>query len=136
MALIDWDDSLIFNIEHIDQQHKQLVLAIAKLEKAMRKGESRTVMSDIFNELTVFLTEHFQTEEKLFESIAYPEAEKHKEEHRGFIEKVNTFKEEFEDEKIGLAAEVMNFMCYWVVKHIKNVDRTYADIIINRAAAH
>ncbi|MDW7774534.1 MAG: bacteriohemerythrin [Desulfobulbaceae bacterium] len=129
MALFKWDDSLRFNIEVIDQQHEQLIKAITKLEKAMLKGESRTVMKDIFNELTIFLTIHFQTEEKIFESITYPGAERHKEEHRGFIRKVNTFKDEFEDEKIGLAVEIMNFMCDWVLNHIKNVDREYADLI-------
>lgn len=129
MALFKWDDSLIFNIEIIDRQHEQLINAITKLEKAMLKGESKTVMGDIFNDLTLFLTDHFQTEEKLFELITYPEAESHREEHRGFIQKVNTFKDEFKDDKIGIAVEIMNFMCDWVVNHINNVDRKYADLI-------
>jgi hemerythrin len=129
MALFKWDDSLIFNIEKIDQQHKQFIKAVTKLEKAMLKGESKTVMSDIFRELTIFLTDHFQAEEKIFELITYPEAESHKEAHRGFIQKVNTFKNDFEDEKIGLAVEIMNFMSDWVENHIKNVDRKYAELI-------
>jgi hemerythrin len=40
--------------------------------------------------------------------------------------------QEFEEEKIGLAVDVMNFMCDWVVNHIKSVDRGYADIIARR----
>ena len=129
MALFKWDDSLTFHIGNIDRQHQQLIQTITKLEKAMRKGESRAVMSEIFNELNVFLTEHFQTEENLFDSIPYPDAANHKEKHRDFIRKVDRFMQEFEEEKIGLAVDVMNFMCDWVVNHIKSVDRGYADII-------
>jgi len=129
MALFKWDDSLTFHIGKIDRQHQQLIQTITKLEKAMRKGESRAVMSEIFNELNVFLTEHFQTEENLFDSIPYSDAASHKEKHRDFIRKVNRFMQEFEEEKIGLAVDVMNFMCDWVVNHIKSVDRGYADII-------
>jgi len=94
----------------------------------MRKSESRVVMSEIFNELDLFLTEHFQTEENLFDSLPYSAAAGHKEEHRNFTRKVHRFKAEFEEEKIGLAVDVMNFMCDWVVNHIKNIDREYADI--------
>lgn len=132
MALFKWDDSIIFNIEKIDQQHQQFIKAITRLEKAMLKGESKSVMRDIFGELTVFLTDHFQAEEKIFALITYPDAESHKEEHRGFIQKVNKFKDDFEDEKIGLAVEIMNFMSDWVENHIKYADRKYADLIVKQ----
>jgi len=135
MALINWDESLSVNIIEIDSQHKQLVAMLNNLHEAMLEGKSREVLGKIIISLFGYAREHFATEEKYFERYQYPEAEPHKKEHALFVQKVNKFKEDFEQGRIGLSIEVMDFLSQWLKQHIKQVDKRFGPFLKSKGLA-
>ena len=75
--------------------------------------------------LVLYAVEHFATEEQLFQQYGYPDAAKHQEEHKMFIEKIEGFSNDFSAGKIGLSIQVMNFLSDWLKNHIMGCDQKY-----------
>jgi hemerythrin len=127
MPLINWNDTLSVNVNEIDQQHKNLIRMINELNDAMKQGKGRTVIGKIIKDMIDYTTTHFKTEEGYFDRFGYPEAAGHKREHALFVEKVSAFSKGFEEEKLSLSIEVLDFLSDWLKNHIKGTDRKYSE---------
>jgi hemerythrin len=68
---------------------------------------------------------HFTTEEKYFDQFDYPDKEKHKEEHQHFVGKIREIKEGFDQDRVMISIEVMDFLKNWLVNHIQGSDKQY-----------
>ncbi|WP_321429561.1 bacteriohemerythrin [uncultured Methanolobus sp.] len=132
MALITWTDKYSIQIKEIDDQHKVLVGMINDLHDAMKNAKSREVSIDIINKMAEYTKFHFTTEEKYMKRFAYPDYEEHKMEHEKFVEKVLSFKKEYENEKAGISYEILNFLKDWLVGHIQLTDKKYASLFIEK----
>jgi len=125
MPLIKWNDSFSVNIVEIDLQHQKLVSLINDLNQAMLQGMGKVALTNILNELVAYTVNHFGTEEKYFAQYKYPDSDSHKKEHLAFVEKVASFKKDFDSGKLGLSIEVMQFLSDWLQNHIKGTDKKY-----------
>jgi hemerythrin len=125
MPLIKWNDSFSVNIVEIDLQHQKLVSLINELNNAMLQGMGKAALTNILNELVAYTVNHFSIEEKYFAQYQYPNSDSHKKEHLVFVEKVASFKKDFDSGKLGLSIEVMNFLSNWLQTHIKGSDKKY-----------
>jgi hemerythrin len=125
MALIDWKEEFSVGVREFDNQHKKLVDIANKLHDAMRIGQSRNVMDDIFKELVEYTKEHFKNEEIYFDKYAYPDGEKHKIEHTSLVDKVSEYYNQHVSGNRFLSVEVMDFLKDWLLKHIAGSDKTY-----------
>ena len=126
MALITWNDSFSVNVAEIDKQHQSLVQMMNELHDAMRQGKGKNVEGQIIAELVRYTVTHFNKEEKYFDQFGYPEKESHKKEHTYFVKKVSDFKNGFDEGRLGLSVQVMNFLSDWLQKHIKGTDKKYS----------
>ena len=126
MALINWSDNLSVNVAEIDQQHKRLIAMINELNDAMKLGKGKEVLGKIIQGLLGYTITHFKTEEKYFAQFGYPDTDNHQKEHAAFIQKVTEFKDGFNNKKISLAIDVMNFLSDWLKKHIMGTDKKYS----------
>lgn len=126
MPLFQWSNSLSVNVREIDEQHRRLIALINKLFDAMSSGEGKKVLSEVIQGLVDYTVYHFSTEEKYFEQFNYPEATPHKEEHRKFVARVQSFQSEFNEGKTGLSVEMWNFLKDWLVNHIRGTDKKYS----------
>lgn len=126
MALITWNDSLSVNVAEIDQQHKKLINMINELNDAMRAGKGKDVLGKIVTNLISYTETHFKTEEKYFAQFNYPDTDNHKREHAAFVQKVTGFKNGFEEKRLTLTIEVMNFLSDWLKNHIMGTDKKYS----------
>ena len=126
MALIEWNDSLKIGVGVIDSQHKQLVQLTNDLNDAMKAGKAKMVLSNIINSLAQYTVTHFATEEQTFDKFRYPERSSHKKEHAEFVNKVAGFQKGFQEGKIALSIEVVNFLAQWLKTHIGVSDKAYA----------
>lgn len=129
MSLILWNNGYSVNIRSIDSQHQRLVEMINKLHDAMKKGESNAALSGILNDMAAYTLVHFKTEEELFAKYNYPMQDKHKAEHKAFVEKVSAFIEEFKSGRKTLSIDVMNFLTQWLTKHISGEDKAYTPFL-------
>jgi hemerythrin len=76
-----------------------------------------------------YTVDHFQHEEKLIEKHGYPLTAEHKEIHRLLKEKVIAYRDELFLKDSFNAKEFQDFMSGWLVNHILNDDRQYAEFI-------
>jgi hemerythrin len=127
-GLIEWNKSLSLDIAEIDAQHQQLVKLINDLHTAMIERKPRESLGEIIDGLIAYTKSHFATEEKYFIEFGYNESVAHKVLHKEFVNKVATFKKDFEGQKIMLSMEVMGFLKDWLIEHIMGQDRKYAPL--------
>lgn len=127
MSLITWNNTFDVKIKEFDDQHKVLVGYINELYDAMIGGKGKEVIGSILNNLIYYTESHFKTEEKFFEKYSYPERSVHIMEHRDFTAKVTEFKAGYENGKLSISVEVLNFLKSWLQNHIKVTDQKYTD---------
>ena len=139
MGLITWNADLALNITEIDDQHKQLVNIINELFDAMMDGRGYDILDDIFNRLIEYADYHFATEEKYFDQFQYVESEKHKEEHRYYVEQVNELKKAYDaGKKIRegseniISIDLWKLLESWLTDHLKTSDKNYAPLFIKK----
>lgn len=127
--LMRWDTSLHLGISQIDDQHKQLVIMINDLHRAMKQRQTMVVASGIFNRLVSYTVMHFGTEEKLFRMHGYTEYDQHKKVHETLVAQVSDFKSRFDRGDSTISMELMDFLKDWLATHIKVTDRKYVPFL-------
>lgn len=132
MAIFNWLEKYNINVDQIDVQHKKLVRLLNELASAMSNGEGKTVLEDILTQLIDYTTVHFKDEESYFDKIDYPQADKHRNEHKDLMEQVMQFKDNYDSGKAGLTIELMLFLKEWLIKHICDTDKEFGNAL-NRA---
>lgn len=125
--LVGWDDKFRIGINSIDEQHKVLFGLINKLYQTYGKSKSRAALKTVLNELLDYTIYHFGNEEKIFQKINYEGTEKHLVQHTKFINKINDFREEFNNGDTSVALDVVHFLQDWLVTHIHKTDRAYVE---------
>ena len=131
MALITWKNDYSVNIAIIDQQHKKLVELINELHDAMLNKQTKETTGIIIDELIKYTDSHFSTEEKYFEQFNYPDTVNHKRVHNNFVNKVVSFKKDFENGKVLISMEIINYLKEWLLKHILVTDKKYTNFLNN-----
>lgn len=132
MAIFNWLEKYNINVDQIDVQHKKLVRLLNELASAMSNGEGKTVLEDILTQLIDYTIVHFKDEESYFDKIDYPQADKHRNEHKDLVEQVMQFKDNYDSGKAGLTIELMLFLKEWLIKHICETDKEFGNAL-NRA---
>jgi len=125
MNLISWDNSLSVNVEKIDKQHQKLIEMINQLHSKMKEGKGNKFTEEIIGKMAEYTKIHFSTEEKYFDLFDFEESDKHKAEHKAFIEKVAEFQDKLKKGELSLSIEVLSFLTNWLTNHIKGSDKKY-----------
>lgn len=126
MAYVTWSESLRVDGGEIDEQHKQLVGMINELHDAMGAGRGTAILGDIVAGLINYTRIHFAAEERHFGATGYPDATAHKAQHAQFVATVDDFKRGFDEGRVMLSLDVMDFLSEWLIEHISVSDRAYA----------
>ncbi len=125
MELIQWSESLSVNVKEIDLQHQKLVALINTLNDAMRERRTKEVVGDVIKELVDYALTHFLTEERYFEKYRYPKTVEHKHEHDSFAGKVSEFQKKYNEGRLALSIDIMDFLKDWLITHIQGSDKKY-----------
>jgi hemerythrin len=126
MTYVSWDNSLSVNNKDIDNQHKKLFELINKLHYSLKDGHGDTVLKPVLIELVEYVKVHFSKEEKYLEEQSYSELEKHKQEHKKYINEIKTFLIKYNGKTPLLARELLLFLGKWAREHIKDEDLKYS----------
>lgn len=128
-----WTDDLSVGIDSIDDQHKVLFSLIDKLQDAMSRGESRSVLGEVFQGLIDYTAQHFRHEEELFALHHYSGAVAHQAKHADFVKKMQDLYTQFhENTNFMIGVDVMKFLTDWLVTHIQGTDRQYAPFMLEK----
>ncbi|MCX7880325.1 MAG: bacteriohemerythrin [Ignavibacteria bacterium] len=123
MAFITWNDSFSVGIAKIDNQHKRLIQIINKLDDAMKEGKGKEILSEVLNELILYVNTHFKTEEEYMTQYNYDEYEQHRYEHEKLTDEVKRFYDDFKGGRVVLSVQIMNFLRNWLMDHIVVKDK-------------
>ena len=126
---MNWDNSFSVNVAEIDLQHQTLLSMVNELSDAMKQGQGNDVLGNIVSGLINYAETHFKTEEKYFNQFGYPDSAAHIQEHTAFVQKISDFKDGFEQGKLLLSIEIMNFLSDWLQNHIKGSDKKFGPFL-------
>ncbi|MDR2825482.1 MAG: hemerythrin family protein [Deltaproteobacteria bacterium] len=119
-----WDHSLETGNAMIDNQHKQLVVALNALLDACRDGKGQEELERTMEFLNGYTIKHFGDEEKLQKQHNYPEFDGHKLLHSDFKRVVGKLTKQLKEEGPSdmLTSELYASVGDWLVHHIKGDD--------------
>ncbi|MDP1633714.1 MAG: bacteriohemerythrin, partial [Gallionellaceae bacterium] len=116
---VGFDDSHLVGVAEIDEQHRNLVYLVNRLSEAVKKDESLEAVMQMFDELLVATTHHFETESRYMDAHHYPEREEHEQEHARLVSEALHMKSQLSQGREQLALQSIKD---WLLGHI-----TYSD---------
>lgn len=126
MSLIEWNDALYsVKIDQFDEDHKKLLSFINDLHEAMRRGEGKSKLSQIFNDLRSYTQYHFKAEEKQMAMAGYPGLEAHKKLHKDLTDQLGALTQDLHSGKKEISIETFRFLKDWLFNHIQVADKKY-----------
>ena len=119
-----WDSSLESGYDKVDNQHKQLVVAVNNLMEASKSGKGDAAVMETLDFLTGYAVKHFSDEEKLQVDYNYPDYLNHKRIHDEFKGKVGEIVQKVRKEGPSelIISEVSSTIGAWLLNHIKGDD--------------
>lgn len=118
------------NVPEVDEQHKELVNRLNRLNDAVKNNESRESIYRIIDDVIAFTRLHFATEEQLMVQSGYPEIEAHKNKHKELIDEALHLKGKLDYVGEQMFTEWFN---HWpfarVLAHIQYADKQVEDHI-------
>ena len=122
--MYQWDASLETGHGKIDNQHKQLIMALNRIIEASQQGKGSEEIFKTLDFLTGYTIMHFSTEEKLQVEYDYPDYLVHKRYHDEFKVTVGDLTQKLikEGPTEELIAEVADIIGKWLLNHIKGDD--------------
>lgn len=136
MSIIEWNDSLSVGIQRFDDDHKRLVKLISSVYCNFIDGVSTARSEEILNELVVYTHTHFRAEEHVMAKLAYPEVQKHKDEHKHFTDRVFHLKQLYDSGIRTIEKELLVFLNGWVSFHIMKADKELSKYIYEHLREH
>jgi hemerythrin len=129
-GMVDWTADLSVGVANLDADHKKLVELLNRVFVAAYAGVEEEVLEGVLAEVAAYTKEHFAREEAHLAQRFYPDLPAHKAEHdRLTAELAKISKRALDEREQGLSAEVSEFLRRWLVDHILDRDRAYAEFL-------
>lgn len=126
MPTYQWNNTLSVGHDAIDHQHMRLFSIVEDIHNHSIKPGSTSLKKKI-GDLVIYTRVHFEDEERLMESVDYPELEAHKRMHAALIDTVkNAYEEVSAGHTDGQAERLAKLMGDWLVNHIAVEDKKYS----------
>ncbi|MEI7620797.1 MAG: bacteriohemerythrin, partial [Candidatus Falkowbacteria bacterium] len=122
-----WKTEYKFGLNEIDKQHEYFVGILDELYDAILNNSDRVKLRGLLGSLINYASLHFATEEKYFDEFSYDGAAEHKLKHKELTEKVLDFQKKFEENKVDISTDLIDFLEDWLVDHLLNLDRKYVE---------
>jgi hemerythrin-like metal-binding protein len=123
-----WDDELSTGHARIDEQHRILVSIFNGLFTAIAEGRGQEEVGRALSSLTLYVVAHFHMEESLMAERGFPGEEAHIQAHVVMRGQVEHLVETFQAGTLE-PQDVMDLLMFWVVTHVKTLDRTLAEFM-------
>lgn len=123
---IVFDTALLVGVPEMDQQHRELVNKLNKLNASVRNGEPTEVVAQLFDDFIARVISHFKTEDHLIDKYGYIDSDAHKNEHQRLIREVGYLREKFTH---GCEPHVLQSLKQWLLNHVLNSDKQLGNFI-------
>jgi hemerythrin len=133
--MFEWKNEYSVGIGSIDAQHQNLFAIGRELYAAMSAGQGKARLSRILDRLVQYTSVHFAHEERLMRLNDYPDFLKHKCQHDAMAKQVLAFQADFENGRVAMTVQLLQFLTDWLQKHIKVSDFAYAPCLKKKVKA-
>jgi len=126
-----WDESLESGVPAIDDQHKQLFVAVNAFQQAHSSGQGPEHIRATLDFLVNYTAEHFRDEEALQVKYDFPDYMRHRQQHINFTKTVVGLVGRFNQEGANdaLMLEMYETIGNWLMHHIQSDDFVVAAYI-------
>lgn len=126
MALFIWTNTLSTGNSHIDDDHRLLVERVNSVLECIAQRADNLALSQALDKLGSFTREHFAQEEALMRKVGYALTQAHSAQHQALLEQMDQVIAQL---RAGQAIDQMALysnLTRWVVDHIQQYDREFA----------
>lgn len=125
LELLVWTPDMAVGIPTIDNEHAIVVALYNDLVHALQRGASLVTNRGILQTLRNYLLDHMDREEGYIRQHAFPDADAHIRDHRGFADALEALTTQPPDD--AAAVHAGRLLRGWIVHHILVSDRTLFD---------
>ena len=112
--------------EVLDREHEGLRLLINQLAEAVDDQDDWEKAVALATELVHETSRHFDHEETLMKQAAYPEVDRHHEQHTELLSQIESLRDRLAtDQRLARPHQTLNFLGDWFTLHIDNSDRRF-----------
>ena len=131
--MVEWQENLAIGVLEIDIQHKLLFEKVNSFLEACQSEADSDTVHRLFWFLEAYAVTHFKDEEKLMQSLAYPDYLPHRKQHLEFVREIGKIKERLKAEgpTQSLASDLSRFISGWLIQHISHMDRAIGRFVNN-----
>lgn len=126
MAALVWSPDIASNLAAMDQDHKQLLALLCRLDEARQASAEPQTILQLLEELQKEIKEHFQWEESLMAKLRYRDTAEHRTQHRILIMLLDRFVQTYKTSPGQMTDENIGFLWNWFVEHIRRDDKPLA----------
>lgn len=129
MNTFEWNESYDVKVERFNAQHRHLFEIVKKLYAAIENKDDRLALAGIINDLIRYSKEHFTEEEMSLLKSQYPGYDKHRKQHKLFIDKIEQIAIDYNSGKHLLHFDILILLKNWVLQHIMIADKEYGEYL-------
>jgi len=127
MDKVEWTDEFSVGVAILDEQHKILVGMINKLIETPDVASNSDIITELLDGMIQYAITHFEKEEGMLRTHAYPDFQSQKEQHVAFIARTAEFCKVEEGTLVvqNFSESVLVYLREWWVNHILVDDMQY-----------
>lgn len=130
MAFIDWSERLSIGVERFDQEHRELVEIVNRIDELLTRTADADELNAMLGKLLEHTAAHFRHEEEDMDRYDYPRAAEHKRLHTALVAQAVALAER--PEPIGV--NELLFLKNWLLKHVQVTDRHFGEFLLEQGA--
>lgn len=129
---IHWESEYSVGIFKLDEQHKIFINLINQLHDATNQRKTLVTLKRILRNLETYTSMHFKDEEHMLAQVGYFRLRSHRNAHREFSRKLETYTQKIIGGETDKAVKLANFLDDWLDSHLDTVDRLYVEYLKKR----
>jgi len=124
-----WSKSYETGNAEVDNQHKEIFRLVQQVLETDAFPSTRDKIETAMGFLSDYAVRHFASEEALMRECDYPDYDKHKALHDGFVKDVIALIGLFarEGDTTSISETINNFIISWLKEHIMQCDKAMAE---------
>lgn len=122
MAPIVWKDSYSVGIAAVDDEHRELIEMVNRLQAAMLHAEGADTIEAAFGDLLRGISAHFALEERFMRSHGYDQRDVHKADHERLLDQLRDIMDSHDAAGTDGADQLAASLDAWFSEHFRTHD--------------
>ena len=127
-----WSHTCTTGVQSMDDQHGILMDCLNELRNLLSRGGDPKDVRETLVRLTALTMMHFESEEALLQSYAFPGLTEHRREHHRLLTQLADFANHPNPGSNGAAMGLAQFLRDWFIAHVEGLDQAYGPWLLER----